>query len=129
MHMAPWPDIAGIDSADARARWCGDAALFTTMLARFFDEFGDVSVPAAFNDSQGVRTYIGRMHKLRGGACMLGAKGVYELAGEVEDACNGGDRDRAAQLSTRLTGEIQRLRENALPVLAGAQHQERGRLK
>jgi hypothetical protein len=120
MHMAPWPDIAGIDSADARARWCGDAALFTTMLARFFDEFVDVSAPAGFTDSEGVTPYIGRMHKLRGGACMLGAKGVYELAGDVEDACSRGDRDRAAQLSTRLTGEIQRLRENARPVLAGA---------
>jgi hypothetical protein len=120
MHMAPWPDIAGIDSADARARWCGDAALFTTMLARFFDEVGDVSVPAAFNDSLLITPYIGHMHKLRGGACMLGAKGVYELAGDVEDACNRGDHDRAAQLSTRLTGEILRLRENARPVLAGA---------
>jgi hypothetical protein len=119
MHMAPWPDIAGIDSADARARWCGDVALFTTMLARFFDEFGDVSVPAD----------IGRMHKLRGGACMLGAKGVYQLAGDVEDACSRGDHDRAAQLSTRLTGEMQRLRENARPVLAGAPHHERGKLK
>jgi hypothetical protein len=129
MHMAPWPDIAGIDTADARARWCGDAALFTTMLARFFDEFGDVSVPAAFNDSEGVTPYIGHMHKLRGGACMLGAKGVYELAGDVEDACNRGDHDRAAQLSTRLTGEIQRLRENARTVMAGAPHHERGKLK
>jgi hypothetical protein len=127
--MDPWPDIAGIDSADARARWCGDAALFTTMLARLFDEFGDVGVPAAFNDSLVITPYIGRIHKLRGGACMLGAKAVYELAGDVEDACNRGDHDRAAQLSTRLTGEIQRLRENARPVLAGAQHQERGRLK
>jgi hypothetical protein len=129
MQVAPWPDIVGIDSADARARWCGDAALFTTMLARLFDEFGDVSVPAGFNDSRVIAPYIGRMHKLRGGACMLGAKGVYELAGEVEDACNRGDHDRAAQLSSRLTGEIQRLRENARPVMAGAQHQERGKLK
>jgi hypothetical protein len=129
MHMAPWPDIAGIDSADARARWCGDAALFTTMLARLFDEFGDVGVPAAFNDSLVITPYIGRIHKLRGGACMLGAKAVYELAGDVEDACNRGDHDRAAQLSTRLTGEIQRLRENARPVLAGAPHHERGKLK
>jgi hypothetical protein len=120
MHMAPWPDIAGIDSADARARWCGDAALFTTMLARFFDEFVDVSVPAGFDGSEGVTPYIGHMHKLRGGACMLGAKGVCELAGDVEDACSRGDHVRAAQLSTRLAGEIQRLRENALPVLAGS---------
>jgi hypothetical protein len=129
MQVAPWPDIVGIDSADACARWCGDAALFTTMLARLFDEFGDVSVPAGFNDSRVITPYIGRVHKLRGGACMLGAKGVYELAGEVEDACKRGDHDRAAQLSSRLTREIQRLRENARPVLAGVQHQERGKLK
>ena len=118
--MAPWPDIAGIDSADARARWCGDAALFITMLARFFDEFGDVGVPAELSDSLAMPPHAARMHKLRGGACMLGAKGVYELAGDVEDACNRGDHDRAVQLSTRLMGEIQRLRENARPAMAGA---------
>jgi hypothetical protein len=121
MHMDPWPDIAGIDSADARARWCGDAALFTTMLARLFDEFGDVGVPAAFNDSLVITPYIGRIHKLRGGACMLGAKAVYELAGDVEEACIRGDHDRAAQVSIRLTSEIQRLRENTRQALAAAQ--------
>jgi hypothetical protein len=121
MQMATWPEIAGIDRADACARWCGDAALFTTMLARFFDEFVDVSVPAAFNDSLVITPYIGRMHTLRGGACMLGAKAVYELAGDVEDACIRGDHDRAAQVSIRLTGEIQRLRENTRQALAGAQ--------
>jgi hypothetical protein len=126
MQMAPWPDIAGIDSADACARWAGDAALFTTMLARLFDEFGEVYVPAEFSDSKGVAQYIGRMHKLRGGACMLGAKGVYGLAGELEDACNRGDHDRAVEVSIRLTGEIQRLRESAQTVLAAAQHHERG---
>lgn len=129
MHMVPWPDIAGIDSADARARWCGDTALFISMLARFFDEFGEMSVPAGFNDALAITLDISRLHKLRGGACMLGAKGVYELAGNVEDACNRGDHDRAAQLSSRLAGEIQRLRENAQPVLAGAPHHELGKLK
>jgi hypothetical protein len=126
MQMAPWPDIVGIDSADACERWCGDAALFTTMLARLFDEFDQLNVPAEFNDSEGVAPYIGRMHKLRGGACMLGAKGVYELAGEVEEACNRGDYDRAVEVSIRLTDEIQRLRESAQTVLAAAQHRERG---
>jgi hypothetical protein len=129
MYMAPWPDIAGIDSADACARWCGDAALFASMLARFFDEIADVSVPAEFNDSLVITPYIVRMHKLRGGACMLGAKAVYELAGDVENACSRGDQERAAQLSTRLSGEIQRLRENARPVLTGAQPHDRGKLK
>ena len=127
--MHTWPDIAGIDTADACARWCGDAALFTSMLARLFDEFGDVSVPAQFNDSVEFAPYIGRMHKLRGGACMLGAKAVCEVAGELEDACNRGEHARAAQLSSRLAGEIQRLREYAQPVLAAARHHERGKLK
>jgi hypothetical protein len=121
MQMATWPDITGIDRADASARWCGDAALFTTMLARFFDEFVDVSVPAGFSDSLVITPYISRMHTLRGGACMLGAKAVYELAGDVEDACIRGDHDRATQLSTKLTGEIQRLRENVRQALAAAQ--------
>jgi Hpt domain len=127
--MYTWPDIAGIDTADASARWCGDAGLFATMLARLFDEFGDVSVPAHFNDSVVIEPYLSRMHKLRGGACMLGAKGVCEVAGELEDACIRGDHARAAQLSSRLAGEIQRLREHARPVLAAAGHQERGKLK
>ena len=126
MQMAPWPDIAGIDSADACARWGGDAALFTTMLARLFDEFCDVNLPAEFNESLVIAPYIGRMHKLRGGACMLGAKVVYELAGEVQDACSRGDHDCAVEVSIRLTGEIQRLRESAQTVLAAAQHHERG---
>lgn len=125
----PWPDISGIDTADACTRWCGDAALFATMLQRLFDEFGDVSAPAEFNDAAVITLYVGRMHRLRGGACMLGAKGVYELAGEVEDACNRGDHERTDQLSTQLAGEIQRLREYAQPVLAAARHHERGKLK
>jgi hypothetical protein len=123
-HGPPWPDIAGIDTADARARWGGDAALFTAMLARLFDEFGDVSMPAAFSDSVAITPYIGRMHKLRGGACMLGAKRVCELAGEVEDSCKRGDHLRAARLSTRLTAEIQRLRANALPLLTAVRQRQ-----
>jgi Hpt domain len=127
--LTSWPDIAGIDTADACARWCGDAALFAAMLARLFDEFGDVSVPADFNDSSVIRLYIGRMHKLRGGACMLGAKGVCELAAELEGACNRGDHQRAAPLSTRLADEIRRLREYAQPLLAAARLHDCGKLK
>jgi Hpt domain len=127
--LTSWPNIAGIDTADACARWCGDAALFAAMLARLFDEFGDVRVPADFNDSIVITRYIGRMHKLRGGACMLGAKGVCELAGELEDACKRGDHERAAPLSSRLAGEIRRLREYAQPLLAAARLHDSGKLK
>ena len=47
---------------------------------------------------------------------MLGAKSVYELAGQVEAACIAGETDRAIQLMTRLRGELHALRDSAQPV-------------
>ena len=65
------------------------------------------------------------MHKLRGGAGMLGATAIHELAGEAEAACAAGDVDRAAYLATRLAALLQRLRASAAPALADlAQTQE-----
>jgi len=112
-----WPDIDGIDAADAAARWCGDASLFTAMLARLFDEFGQIDMPADSQDPAEITQHGRRMHKLRGGACMLGAKTVHALAGQVETACMAGDADLAAQFTAALMIEMQRLIENAQAVL------------
>jgi PAS domain S-box-containing protein len=109
----PWPHIDGIDAADAYARWCGDAPLFITMLSRLFVEFGAVRFPADLKISGAVAQFVRQMHKLRGGACMLGARTVYTLAGEVEAACVSEDVARAAELTARLSIEIQRLIKNA----------------
>jgi CheY-like chemotaxis protein len=117
----PWPEIAGIDTLDACARWCGDAALFLKMLRRLFEEFGQVAVPAEFADAAALTPYIRRMHKLRGGACMLGAKAVYAIAGQIEEACIRGDEQSAVELAIALTAEMQRLLENATPAMATAQ--------
>jgi PAS domain S-box-containing protein len=117
----PWPEIAGIDTLDACARWCGDAALFLKMLRRLFVEFGQVAVPAEFADAAALTPYIRRMHKLRGGACMLGAKAVYALAGQIEEACIRGDEQSAVELGIALTAEMQRLFENATPAMEAAQ--------
>jgi PAS domain S-box-containing protein len=117
---APWPEIAGIDTLDACARWCGDAALFLKMLARLFEEFGQVDIPAEFADAAVLTPYIRRMHKLRGGACMLGAKAVYAIAGQIEEACIRGDQESAVELAIALSAEMQRLVENAAPAVAAA---------
>jgi PAS domain S-box-containing protein len=109
----PWPHIDGIDAADAYARWCGDAPLFITMLSRLFVEYGAVCFPADIKSSGAAAQFVRQMHKLRGGACMLGAKTVFTLAGEVEAACLSEDIDRAAELTARLSIEIQRLNNNA----------------
>jgi HPt (histidine-containing phosphotransfer) domain-containing protein len=58
------------------------------------------------------------MHKLRGGAGMLGATAIHQLAGEAEAACAAGEVDRATYLATRLAVLLQRLRESAAPALA-----------
>jgi HPt (histidine-containing phosphotransfer) domain-containing protein len=116
----PWPEIDGIDSADARARWCGDARLYSAMLERLLGEFFEVDLPEAVRDSGARNVHIRRMHRLRGGACMLGARTVSALAGEVEAACVAGEIERATGLTTQLTDELQRVRQSAGPVCLAA---------
>jgi HPt (histidine-containing phosphotransfer) domain-containing protein len=109
----PWPEIDGIDSADASSRWCGDVRLFSTLLERMLEEFLDVDLPATVRDPGARNVHIRRMHRLRGGACMLGAKAVSELAGEVEAAYEAEEMSRAADLTTQLTDELRRVRRSA----------------
>jgi PAS domain S-box-containing protein len=99
-----WPKIEGIDSADARGRWCEDVDLFRSMLGRCLDEFSDIDAPA----EPDVQT--ARLHKLRGGAAMLGAKAVQQLAADAEAACSSGEVTRSAALAGELSHEIERLR-------------------
>jgi HPt (histidine-containing phosphotransfer) domain-containing protein len=116
----PWPEIDGIDSATARDRWCYDLKLFSEMLERLLDESADVAIPAAAQDP-GVRDdYIRDIHKLRGGACMLGATVIVELAGKVEAACVSGNMKRAGTLAGRLGLELRRVRVSAERVFIAA---------
>jgi HPt (histidine-containing phosphotransfer) domain-containing protein len=120
---APWPQIDGIDSAAARDRWGDDARLFREMLERLLKESVDVAIPAARQDPAVREHYIRSIHKLRGGACMLGAKVIVELAGEVEAACDCGEMERAGTAAGRLAVELQRVRLSAERafIVAGAE--------
>ena len=112
----PWPEIEGIDSADARARFGDDLNLFGTMLNRLLHEFADVSIPLT---TKGLAAHGGRMHKLRGAAGMLGAKAIQALAAEAEAAAAAGDHERGEQLALRLTAELQLVRRSATPEQSG----------
>jgi len=114
----PWPEIEGIDSTDARERLSDDFVLFRSMLKRLLDEFSDVSIPVAVEGPVELALHASRMHKLRGSAGMLGAKAIYQLAGEAEAACAAGELERSVHLATRLATKLQRLRELAAPALA-----------
>ncbi|MBK6850202.1 MAG: PAS domain S-box protein [Burkholderiales bacterium] len=112
----PWPEIDGIDSADARTRASGDLALFSSILERLLNEFSDLAIPTPHDDAATLAQHGGRMHKLRGSAGMLGATAIHQLAGEAEAACAAGDAERAAHFATRLMAQLQRLAQSAAPL-------------
>jgi HPt (histidine-containing phosphotransfer) domain-containing protein len=114
----PWPDIDGIDTADACARWCGDVPLFIAMLSRLLDEFDAIRFPADIEVPADNTPFVRQMHKLRGGACMLGAKTVYALAGQMEAAALHAGMPPTAELRGRLSNEMLLVSNSARPVIA-----------
>jgi len=116
----PWPEIEGIDRLDVRERLSDDFGLFRSMLKRLLDEFSDVSIPIAGRAPTDLAVHAGRMHKLRGSAGILGAKGIHQLAGEAETACAAGNVERSVHLATRLAVKLQRLGECAAPLVVTA---------
>ncbi len=117
---AAWPQIDGIDAAEASARLSGDAALFRSMLGRLLKEFTDVGMPAGASGAESLAACGARMHKLRGSAGMLGAKTIQQLAAAAEAACRGGEAARAAELAAQVMASLQALRASAAPALAEA---------
>jgi CheY-like chemotaxis protein/HPt (histidine-containing phosphotransfer) domain-containing protein len=119
----PWPEVDGIDSADARARLSGDTGLFLSSLARLLVEFADVSLPADAQSPGDLARQAERMHKLKGLAGMLGAKSIHALAAQAEAACIAADAPRAAALAATLATHMQRLRDSAAPQVNAARAQ------
>jgi CheY-like chemotaxis protein len=119
----PWPEIQGIDASDACERLVGDVDLFRSMLKRLLDEFSDVAIPASAQDPAALTHRAGRMHKLRGGAGILGAKAIQTLAADAEAACNAGRGKQAAHLAMQLATQLQQMRQSAAPVFEAARTQ------
>jgi len=113
---ADWPQIEGIDSADARMRLSGDVELFGDMLRRVLGSCDEVpSVPATTPEE--LQALAARMHKLKGSSATLGAKRLSNLAAAVEAACLRGDAQGVATGRIELGEAAQRLRAAAAPVL------------
>jgi PAS domain S-box-containing protein len=115
-----WPEIDGIDGLDARTRLSHDLGLFLSSLARLLVEFSDPSLPDDAAEGGALTRQAARMHKLKGNAGMLGARAIHTLAAEAEAACVAGDAESAADLTVRLAGHLQRLRDSAAPVINAA---------
>ncbi|MBX9613787.1 MAG: PAS domain S-box protein [Burkholderiales bacterium] len=110
---ADWPELEGIETVDARRLLVGDLALFRELVTHLLNEYDPLPVPDLTADTDALLALSRTLHKLRGGAGSLGAKGIHALAREAEIACGLGDRDRAQQLIHELNAQLQRLRHSA----------------
>jgi len=91
-----WPEIEGIDAADARARLCSDRALFQSLLeqlARELDEFCGTE-----REGLAPPRAAERLHKLRGMAGNLGARGFAAAAAELERRARAGEEVELCEL-------------------------------
>jgi HPt (histidine-containing phosphotransfer) domain-containing protein len=115
--VAPaWPAIAGIDSAVAHGMFGDDLHLFRSLLKRFLDDFSDI---AALQAAAAPATNAGRLHKLKGGAGLLGAGTIQRLAGEAEAAWAAGESAHAEPLTGRIATLLEQLRLDATTAFGG----------
>lgn len=118
---AGWPDIAGIDTAQAAARIGDDWPLFTRMLKRLLRdamEFSVVPSPSALAEESRQRELAARLHKLRGNAGLLGAMELHRLAGEAEAHCREKRLSALRDSLERLADALGELNASAGGILA-----------
>lgn len=87
-----WPEIDGIDGADARARLGGDRQIFSSLLERLARDLDDFCAEVrAETGLGGLAHWAARLHKLRGTAGNLGAHRFAQAAAELEKRARAGD--------------------------------------
>jgi PAS domain S-box-containing protein len=119
-NKTEWPQIDGIDSADAKRRLSNDCGLFLSSLARLLVEFSDVSMPVGASKAGDLAELAAQMHKLKGNAGTLGANAIHSLAAEAESACLADSVERTSVLVSALAIQLRRLRDSAAPVISAA---------
>jgi CheY-like chemotaxis protein len=131
-HSAPqtttegmaWPAIDGIDMEDARNRFCDDWVLFRSSLQCFLGDFSDIAVPSSWSVPRSLTEQASRLHKLKGGAGILGAKVIQHLAAAAEAACVAGDGARAGERSIKLVIQLDALQSSAARAFEGVRIDE-----
>ncbi|PPQ34716.1 Signal transduction histidine kinase [Rhodoblastus acidophilus] len=108
--IADWPEIAGIDAAEAQARMGGNRDLFISSLRIFLRQNQELE---AMLHGAGPDPIKRSMHRLKGGAATLGARTLRELAQQIEAAHLQGDVTASNDLLPRLGAELARIRASA----------------
>jgi HPt (histidine-containing phosphotransfer) domain-containing protein len=91
-HPDAWPEIDGIDGADARVRLGGDRELFSSLLELLARELDDFCAEVRAETGLGALAHwAARSHKLRGMAGNLGARRFAQAAAELEQRARAED--------------------------------------
>jgi CheY-like chemotaxis protein/HPt (histidine-containing phosphotransfer) domain-containing protein len=87
-HAVDGPLMSSIDAGVVQQMFGDDLSLFKSLLARMLRDYADLELPLSVSpDDQTIRSQLmGRTHKLKGSAGMLGATRVMQLAGAAEEA-------------------------------------------
>jgi PAS domain S-box-containing protein len=112
-----------IDLMIARDVFGDDTALFVSLLARLVRDFSEFAVPVSVepDDATALSHLSGRLHKLAGGAGMIGATTVHRLAAAAEAALAAGQAPQMIEtLLQQLAAALTSLGEEVAPMLAAA---------
>ncbi len=120
-HPADGPKLmSSIDAGTVQQMFGDDLSLFRSLLVRLLAEYTDLAGPVCFSpDDQTLRGQLmGRTHKLKGSAGMIGATDIMRLAGATEKALNQGRSAEAVEgLLRQLASALTTLSEEAGPYL------------
>jgi HPt (histidine-containing phosphotransfer) domain-containing protein len=112
--------MPSIDAGIVQQMFGEDLPLFRSLLQRILQEYTDLAVPIRVSpDDQIMHAgLMGRAHKLKGSAGMIGATEITRLAGATEKALQQGRPvDVVEGLLARLASALTTLREEAEPYL------------
>jgi len=115
-----WPQIEGIDSADAARRLGQDPQLHLSLLALLLQEFADLATPPVPLPEGGAACadLAARVHKLRGSAGTVGAGRLSEWAASAEADLGAGRTGQARVALQALALALQALGTATAPLLA-----------
>lgn len=112
-----------IDSTVAQAVFGKDTALFVSLLARLVRDFSGFALPVSVDPHDGVALnhLMGRLHKLGGGAGLIGATTVHRLAGAAEAALAAGEAPNTIDIRLQqLAAAFTALAEEVALMIAAA---------
>jgi CheY-like chemotaxis protein len=112
--------MPSIDAGVVQQMFGEDLLLFKSLLLRLLQEYTDFAVPIRVspNDQIMHARLMGRAHKLKGSAGMIGATEIVRLAGATEKALQQArPADVVEGLLARLASALATLRDEAVPYL------------